>query len=498
MIIIFIMKEDRIIGAYKYKHFGNKGKIDKILQVLKEYRKTAKDIAKIQWNLFFKQGNFNEYNEVKDIKSKLSERYKQTCQSQVVGILKSYISNRQNDFVEIVYNSSLDNYTKFILFYINKSKAWFNEKLQKAILKDKKGKVIKELPIDKYHYKLARKIIKYTFKQNKFPSFKNISMNLDKKVMDIQRKKENKAKSFDYWIALSTLETGKRTCIPLKANSYAEKLDGKFLNFIQVNEKDNDIEIRLVKELREKEYTPETDILAIDIGLNPLFATDKGDLFGRYFKDYLIQLDNKITKRIKHLQKNNIKPSKDKKYRELIQKFRDFLKSEINRIFNRIIQIYKPKVIVLEKLDFRSPDLSKRLNRLISNFGKRYINEKIGRIKQFYGIEVIFINPAYTSQECSNCGYIDKDNRKDTHTFECKACGNKINAQVNGAKNIFKRSSLGDLITPYTSKKQVLQILVKQYLERYKGCNSAPCELLMNNPYYRNYISNSKPLMCVE
>jgi len=487
---------ERIIGAYRYKHFGNKGKIDKILQVLKEYRKTAKYIAKIQWYLFFKQGSFNEYNDVKNIKSKLSERYKQTCQSQVVGILKSYISNRQNDFVEIVYNSSLDSNTKFILFVINKSKAWFNEELKVAKLKDKKGKVIKELPIDKKHYKLARKIIKHTFDKNKFPSFKNISMNLDKKVMDVQRKKEGKAKSYDYWVSLATLKKRRPVYIPLKANSYAEKLDGKFLNFIQVNEKDNDIEIRLVKELNKKEeYIPQTDIISIDIGLNPLFATDKGDLFGRYFKDYLIKLDSKITKRMQYLQKKNIRARQDKKYREMVQKLRDFLKSEINRIFNRIIDIYKPKVIVLEKLDLRSPDLSKRLNRLISNFGKRYINEKIERIKQLYGIEFIFINPAYTSQECSNCGYIDKENRKDTQTFGCKACGNKINAQVNGARNISKRSSLRDLITPYTSKKKVLQILVKQYLERPTGCNSAPWELLMNNPYYRDYISNSKPLM---
>jgi len=392
----------------------------------------------------------------------------------------------------------LDNDTKFILFVINKSKAWFNEKLQKAVLKDKNSKIIKELPINKEHYKLARKILKQTFKQNKFPSFKNISMHLDKKVMDIQRKKDGKAKHFDYWVSIATLEKRKPVYIPLKSNTYAENLDGKFLNFIQVNEKDNDIEIRLVKELNKKEECiPQTDILAIDIGLNPLFATDKGDLFGRYFKDYLIQLDAKITKRMQYLQKNDIKPLKDKKYKELVQKFRDFLKSEINRIFNRIIDLYKPKVIVLEKLDFRSPELSKRLNRLISNFGKRYINEKIERLKQFYGIEVIFINPAYTSQECSSCGYIDKENRKDTHIFECKVCGNKINAQVNGARNISNRSSLGK-ITPYASKKQVLQILVKQYLERYKGCNSAPCELLRKNPYYRNYLGSSEPKMCVE
>jgi putative transposase len=60
------------------------------------------------------------------------------------------------------------------------------------------------------------------------------------------------------------------------------------------------------------------------------------------------------------------------------------------------------------RLDFRSPELSKRLNRMIQNFG-------------------------------------------------------------NGAKNILKRSSLGSL---YLTKKQVLKMLIERYLERYKGCKS--------------------------
>jgi putative transposase len=33
------------------------------------------------------------------------------------------------------------------------------------------------------------------------------------------------------------------------------------------------------------------------------------------------------------------------------------------------------------------------------------------------------------NQDCSSCRYVDKRNRKDTQEFECKACGNKINAQ---------------------------------------------------------------------
>jgi putative transposase len=108
-------------------------------------------------------------------------------------------------------------------------------------------------------------------------------------------------------------------------------------------------------------------------------------------------------------------------------------------------------------------------------------------LQELYGIEVIEINPAYTSQECSSCGYIDKKNRKDTQEFECKACKKQINAQVNGAKNILKRSSLGSL---YLTKKQVLKMLIERYLERLKGCKSPPLNILEGNPYFKDYLES--------
>jgi putative transposase len=74
---------------------------------------------------------------------------------------------------------------------------------------------------------------------------------------------------------------------------------------------------------------------------------------------------------------------------------------------------------------------------------------------------------------------VDKENRKSTQEFECKCCGNKINAQVNGAKNTLKRSSLGSL---YLTKKQVLKVLIEKHLER-QGCKSAPMDVLKKNPY---------------
>jgi transposase, IS605 OrfB family, central region len=185
------------------------------------------------------------------------------------------------------------------------------------------------------------------------------------------------------------------------------------------------------------------------------------------------------------LQKRKIKPRDDKKYRQYVDKLRDYLKNEINRLLNVIVKIYKPKRIIVEKLDFRSPELSKRLNRLIQRFGKKYIKQKLERLQQLYGIEIIEINPAYTSQECSSCGYVDERNRKNTQEFECRTCKNKINAQINGAKNILKRSSLGSL---YLTKKQVLKILIERYLERLKGCKSPPLDILKGNPYFKDYL----------
>lgn len=51
-------------------------------------------------------------------------------------------------------------------------------------------------------------------------------------------------------------------------------------------------------------------------------------------------------------------------------------------------------------------------------------------------IVVNVINPRYTSQRCSNCGHIHKDNRKTQETFECTSCGHKDFADYNAAKNI--------------------------------------------------------------
>lgn len=60
------------------------------------------------------------------------------------------------------------------------------------------------------------------------------------------------------------------------------------------------------------------------------------------------------------------------------------------------------------------------------------------------GIEATQIDPAYTSQRCSQCGTTLRENRPSQAEFSCQKCGYKVNADYNAAKNIgFKMSVRG-------------------------------------------------------
>jgi transposase len=73
------------------------------------------------------------------------------------------------------------------------------------------------------------------------------------------------------------------------------------------------------------------------------------------------------------------------------------------------------------------------LNReiLLSGWGLlvRRLDEKaVGRVQK--------ISPAFTSQRCSACGYVDRKSRESQANFRCTACDFACNADVNAAKNI--------------------------------------------------------------
>jgi putative transposase len=58
---------------------------------------------------------------------------------------------------------------------------------------------------------------------------------------------------------------------------------------------------------------------------------------------------------------------------------------------------------------------------------------------EWYGSLFSRVPAHYSSQECSECGHISKENRESQVVFHCKKCGHKANADVNAAVVILKR-----------------------------------------------------------
>ncbi|WP_328827486.1 RNA-guided endonuclease InsQ/TnpB family protein [Streptomyces ureilyticus] len=55
------------------------------------------------------------------------------------------------------------------------------------------------------------------------------------------------------------------------------------------------------------------------------------------------------------------------------------------------------------------------------------------------GVPVVYVNPAYTSQECSQCHHIDKRNRPRQAVFTCRSCGFVEHADLNASHTIAQR-----------------------------------------------------------
>lgn len=557
-----------MIRTYPLQHSINKGKQEKIMAVAREYRKVAVKLAALQWQQFYRHGDFDKNLDIKVVETALSERYKQTCQYQVIGVLESFISNRQNEFVRMVWRSALAEKTKHQLFYINKYQLWFGkcpdghkqvqmrkgdedkkvkgekarkikalEKAQEDVARlekeckafeesrgkdsevdndplvvefiiktqdtlerarlrlsdlqkaeeDKKGEA-ESVSVPPEILKLARAIFKHILSQHRRPSLRHCNLALDNKVAQVNVREESekkKAKKFAYWITFATLEPRKVIYLPLATNEYFQDKSGVLKRFCQINIGEQErLTLCLIKDIAKRAYVPQTPKIALDFGMRNLFATDTGDLYGRDFIEVLKKYDRYLTPLASNRQRQGL-VVKSHLYNTLVSHLRNFLKNEIARVLNRIIAVYRPQEIVVENLNFTSPKLSRRLNRLVSNMGRKIIREKFASINEEFGIVITEVPAPYSSQECSLCGYVDKLNRKNQSTFICRHCHKKLHADVNGARNLFDRSSTKELSNVYLSKEAILDILLEQFLQRYPDISTGAPFLVESNPYFK-------------
>ena len=94
------------------------------------------------------------------------------------------------------------------------------------------------------------------------------------------------------------------------------------------------------------------------------------------------------------------------------------------------------------KYKINNKEFNVNIRRLMSILHIVDIKNMAERIGRKYGITISLTNAEYTSQQCSKCGYIHKDNRKTQEKFKCIHCGYEENADLNASINIKNRISV--------------------------------------------------------
>ena len=264
------------------------------------------------------------------------------------------------------------------------------------------------------------------------------------------------------------------------AQSYTgnNKAARQFTNKIQIDEFKKEIIIKFAVRVKK---SPQPDsmnkVLGVDINVkNNFFYCSNGKRFVARKKlvKYIADTDkklkeaknNKFKKEELEIKNNNSLNRKEKaeklnelKKKRVFNKKERYLALRNNRRKKALMDYMTSQLcryaksqgcdqIVIEDLRFvfskcyiTNKEFEVNYNDLFDILHLRELKHVIPRIanRPKYFLSVSITPAAYTSQSCNVCGYIDKSNRPNQHTFRCKNCGHTDNADFNAAKNIRDR-----------------------------------------------------------
>ncbi|WP_024856115.1 RNA-guided endonuclease TnpB family protein [Ruminococcus albus] len=188
-------------------------------------------------------------------------------------------------------------------------------------------------------------------------------------------------------------------------------------------------------------------ILGVDLGIHyPICASVYGDLqrftiHGGEIEEFRRRVESRKLSllkqgkncgdgRIGHGVKTRNKPVYS--IEDRIARFRD----TVNHKYSRALIDYAVKkecgTIQMEDLS----GITAESDRFLKNWSYYDLQTKIEYKAKEKGIKIVYIDPKYSSQRCSKCGHIDKENRKTQSSFVCLKCGFEENADYNASQNI--------------------------------------------------------------
>jgi len=198
---------------------------------------------------------------------------------------------------------------------------------------------------------------------------------------------------------------------------------------IQIKKINKDWRIYFICEVKENNNVKGNQRLGIDINIKN------------------ITLSNNKRFNLKQYVHKKIEYQKHKQKDKIIRYSKDFFHKLTSELVKYLIEMGGSQIILenltnIRKSSSRKEGTSKgkNINYLINNvFPYKMFQSFLEYKCKLNGIEVKYINPRNTSKTCNQCGSPDT-NRPKQSLLICNTCGRRLNADLNGAKNILKFS----------------------------------------------------------
>ncbi|KMW70881.1 RNA-guided endonuclease InsQ/TnpB family protein [Limnoraphis robusta] len=189
----------------------------------------------------------------------------------------------------------------------------------------------------------------------------------------------------------------------------------------------------------------------LDVGLNHFYTDSFGNQIDnpRFFRKDERRIQ-KLQRRLSRTKKGSQNRSKarnrlGRKYLKVSRRRNDW----VCKLAQHVIQ--SNDLVAIENLRIRNLVKNHHLAKSINDAAWYRFREWLEYFGRIYGVTVIAVEPAYTSQNCSNCG--EKVVKTlSTRTHKCPHCGYVADRDENAAKNILK-SALKQLSNQETDKK---------------------------------------------
>jgi putative transposase len=276
------------------------------------------------------------------------------------------------------------------------------------------------------------------------------------------------------YIKVMSLTKGHRITIPLTGKG---TIQGNVCLVIE----GKDLFIHVSQEIIPATQLP-GPIEAVDFGYSETMTDTEGKRYSTQFGDILTKASDarhiKMKRRHKLHAVRKKKNQTSKKKSNVLQynlgkqklntqtkKVRVSLEKEINTSIHQLLDCKSPSILVTENLSHCfSYHQSKNMNRKLSAWVRGKLQERVEFKALAKGFRHEQVNPAYGSQTCICCGFVDRSNRNGDK-FKCVHCKHEDIADRVAALNYLRRFD-DETIGLYTPYSQVKSILLERFHRR--------------------------------